>query len=496
MNFLGGKFRMKRIISIILLLVLLLITCSCSKTQTVAETTAVVETTTAETEEELKSNLPNDLDLNGMELIIFHTSDDMFAEESLELSGDVVNDAIFKRNSTVMEQLNVSLVYMENDDYDCAPEVRASVLAGSDDFQIVSGSQWIVAPLVLENTLMNLAVGSYLDLEQPWWAVAYNREAAIGDDVRFFITGDITLCALKRMSCMYFNKSFYENIYGDPNDMYGIILDGDWTLDKFGELGSGCYSDLNGDGVKNKDDQYGYGVITANLTDHFTYDAGIRASTRDSSGIPELTINNEKTINFTEKLYDIYYNNDGVYVFEPTGDSVDKVMPAKFAAGEMLYNPGWFYTADRLRDMESDYGVIPFPKYNEKEEKYLSLMHDTILVYCCPITIGNKFEPSCAVMEALAFEGYRLTLPAYYDVALKIKYVRDSDDDALKIVDMIHDGATTDFAYIYNYTLNGIGLIMRQLMGSKSADFASKYAQLSGSALKLFDELIELYTAL
>ena len=113
-----------------------------------------------------------------------------------------------------------------------------------------------------------------------------------------------------------------------------------------------------------------------------------------------------------------------------------------------------------------------------------------------PITVGDSFDAVSAVMEALAFEAYKKVTPAFYEIALKLKYIRDSDDIALRIVDMIHTGATTDFAYIYNYALNDIGLIMRVLMGGKRSDFASEYAKKESGVITKLDELIELYTSL
>jgi len=79
--------------------------------------------------------------------------------------------------------------------------------------------------------------------------------------------------------------------------------------------------------------------------------------------------------------------------------------------------------------------------------------------------------------------------PTYYEVALKIKYIRDSNDIALKIVDMIHDGATTVFACIYNYALENAELVIRTLMTAKTADLASHYAANGSMLEKKFAEL-------
>lgn len=489
---------MKKITAILMALCMLMTACGAtSDTGGNKQITTIAnkEATAEAAETELKSNLPDDLNLEGMTITILTAGDPMFVDAVAEISGDVVNDSIYARNSNIKEQLNVNFVYVPQD-YDIAPVIRAAVLGGVDDYQLISGSQWIIAPVVLENAFMNLLDNKYLELDNPWWAVEYNKEAAVGNNMRFFISGDITLSMLKNMSCIYYNKTFYENMFGDADEMYTTVMDGKWTLDKLGEIGTQCYSDLNGDGNADDSDQYGYGVITANLTDHITYDAGIRVTQRRADGIPELIINNEKTIAYTEKLYNLFYENAGSRIFPATDDSNNITIPNKFKNNEIMFDLGWFSTSEILRDMEGDYGLIPYPKYNEAEEKYLSLVHDTSFVYCIPITIGNKFDNVCAVMEAMAFESYKDVTPTFYEIALKVKYVRDSDETALKIVDIIHAGATTDFAYIYNYALNNVGLIMRDLMGGKNSDFSSAYAKIQNAVLTQFDALIELYTSL
>ncbi|MGM9625316.1 MAG: hypothetical protein ACI3XM_06365 [Eubacteriales bacterium] len=496
----------KRILTSALCAVLLLsalASCGGKQDNKTADTEAEKSTDTAaaETEDSLKSLLPTDLDFGGEEVRIlngFYFENDAFMLHVDEASGDVVDDAIYNRIINVESQLNVQFSYQ--DTYlpggdDTAAILRRSVTAGSDDYDIVFGCQYNLVPLVLDNIMLNIEGAEYLHLDQPWWYQDYIDEMSIGEGKTYFVTGDITLGVLRNMSCMYVNKQLYTQNYESIDDMYNEVLDGKWTFDRLAEVCTEMYQDLNGNGTYDDDDRYGIGVITANLTDHFTYDAGIRATERDENNIPYLMMNNEKTVTHTQKLYSLYYENPGVRVFPPDYNSLDVVMPNKFNANELLYLPGWFYTSELLRNMNVDYAVIPFPKYDEAQESYLSLAHDISVITCLPTTC-SKVDISTAAMEALAFEGYRSVLPAYYEVAVKVKYTRDSTDAAMQILDIIHDNSTTDFAFIYNYALNGLGLIERELMGGKKADFASYYAKKESGFQKKLDALIEVYTSL
>jgi hypothetical protein len=96
-----------------------------------------------------------------------------------------------------------------------------------------------------------------------------------------------------------------------------------------------------------------------------------------------------------------------------------------------------------------------------------------------------------AVLEATAAENYRKVTPAYYEIALKTKYVRD--DISGQIIDMIHDSSTTDFAYIYNNSLGKVGHTMRTLMNNKSNNFASLWKANERIVQKYLETLVKAF---
>ena len=61
------------------------------------------------------------------------------------------------------------------------------------------------------------------------------------------------------------------------------------------------------------------------------------------------------------------------------------------------------------------------------------------------------------------------------------------------MIDLIHGSATTNFIYVYNYALNGIGLLYRSLVGKNNADYASAVAQNEAAAQEKLEELIEVF---
>ena len=431
--------------------------------------------------EEIKSPVPENVKFGGDEIRILNCT--YFQEEILFINaeeeiGEIVNDAVYRRNLKVQNDLEVNFKFIDismQGGGNFSQMVRNSVNAGSDDYDILFGVQYDAVQLATAGVYKNLVDMPYINLDNPWWPAKHiQEEYSIGKEVLYFLAGDISLNFVRNMGCAYFNKQLYTDNFGDPDDFFKLILDGKWTHDKLSEMSRAAYRDLNGDGQFDDDDQYGGVVITSNLTDHFTYAAGVRVTARDEHGVPYLIMNNERTVNYVNKLHSLYYENDGIRIFPPTEETNNVNVPAKFMRDELLFSFGWFYISEFLRDMPSDYGIIHFPKLDENQPTYLSLAHDIVPLYSAPVTCG-KAEAVGAVLESMAFESYKTVLPAYYETALKIKYTRGANEDAIKIIDIIHANVTTDFGYIYNYTLNNIGLILRDLMGSRSADFASRY---------------------
>ena len=106
--------------------------------------------------------------------------------------------------------------------------------------------------------------------------------------------------------------------------------------------------------------------------------------------------------------------------------------------------------------------------------------------------ICQNVVPATAVMELMSYRYYYDVMPSYYEIILKSKYRRDSSEAASRIIDIIHDGMTTDFAYIYNYGISNMMCSVRDLIGiSKSADFASEFARNEKAYNKTFGKLVK-----
>lgn len=148
-----------------------------------------------------------------------------------------------------------------------------------------------------------------------------------------------------------------------------------------------------------------------------------------------------------------------------------------FAQEKLAFVPATFESAfGVLRSMESTYGILPMPKYDEAQEQYMTNAWDQYSVYGIPKTVGDESLTLIGVVtEALAAETYKTVFPVYYDVVLKNRY--SADPDAANMVDLIMAGRNFDFAFMFGLTeFCSLPYMFRDLLTAKSTNVASAYA--------------------
>jgi len=487
---------MKRFLLCILIALLVSSTACTANTaenDTETETAAAVEETEAieEGRASVKDNLPETMDFNGEQINVFTRPEAAAYEVLGEEGGDVIYDALFKRNLSVEERLNVKLNLIVTDDNDfnfMAQQVADSVLAGSDDYDILfqRGIQcFMQSQLGYYKDLKN---NPYIDLDQPWWWDRINADSAMHESRAYYLAGDITTSAFITNTAAYVNKELMKTYSYDIDELYDAVEAGEWTLDMLEEYCAGTYQDKNGDGVKSDEDIYGCQWLGWN-SDYWVYSQGIRYTERDAEGYPELVLNTEKIISYVEDLNHFLHENENVYTL-PTGDYLQMI--DMFTTDKSLFMMGRLNAAvgvyaSSLRTMESAYGILPYPKYDESDSYMSSTGAGSGDLIAVPTTCMS-FDVTSAVIEAMCAENYRTVFPAMYDVALKTKY-SDSSRDA-QMIDIIHDSASIDFTFLANLK---VSLPMIGLVQQGSNDFASSYASAKARNDQSMEEMIAEY---
>lgn len=459
---------------------------------TAAETT--VSTDDGETERsETKDSLPSDLDFNGDSFRLLvradYFQDEFYAEEA---TGDVVEDAIYKRNSSVEDRLNIKYeVVLRGESANYGAElsnIRTDISSGDDAYEAIAGYSVHIVTLMSEGLFTDLNEIEYLDFTQPWWTKSIIEEMTFNDRI-FFITGDICMTTTSKAICMYFNKTVAANY--NVEDLYSVVNSGNWTFEKYKSVTSGIYQDINGSSSKDDGDLYGTVMTPYNSVDAFIPAFRQNITEMDeTTGYPVLAFNNDRMVAIVEDIYNLMYETEGVHVPRNTLEDL-ATCESIFMDDRALFCMWEFTACDVFRDMESDFGIIPYPKFDDNQESYGTYMQDGHSLICVPVT-NTKRDMTGACIEALAAESYRTVTPAYFEVALQIKYSRD--EESIQTLQIIKDNIKYNFGYVY---LSNAFWCMRTLMNSNgntgSKDFASFYAKNEKSFQNSLDKMIKTY---
>ena len=442
-----------------------------------------------ETPREYFDSVPDNLDFNGEKITVIHWNNDFVNRELVadETTNDALDKAVLERNRSVSGRLNVELQFVEGD---VAPEyympiVQEDILAGTADFDIVSGVQCQAGQLCIEGCYLDLSAAKYLDLSKKYWNSDYINQMKIGSSRVYMLGGDISLTTTAWASTMLYDIKLYSELFGSTDKFYDEILAGEWTLDNFFNKCRNAYADLNGNNERDEGDRYGLGLMTSSsIVDMFCFSSGVKFTSRDQNNYPILNINNDSTITFLKIFTDAVNNNAGIWAYK-VDDRPDSFIRSLFEATTMDS------ISTNTHDF-NDFGVIPYPKLQANDKKYKSWISDNTSVYSVPITLEKSREDAVfAVLELMASETRRICLPAYYETALIDKYTRDAQSRTM--LDIIHDGATADFVSVYSEALGGIGTIMRQEVAYGEGDLLKNYSDRIIDAESKLTELISEY---
>ena len=435
-------------------------------------------------------NLPP-LDFGGATVTVHAFSVGEVKKE--EQTGELVNDALYQRNEIVSKRLNVSIEAFASDGWEnynnSVDSIRASIMAGDGAFDIVAGWSARIPTLSVEGLFLNLNKMDYLDLDAMWWNQSLVKDLQVAGQLHF-LTGDIALSMLSSMYAYAFNQKVAAD--NQVEDLYAVVREHRWTLDYVNDLTANLYKDLNGNGETGDDDFYGLVTNCGNDADAFMQGARVSMLSRDEEGFPVLDVDEERMASLVEKVYTLLWENPGVQPMVG-GDVWSTNIDAFVEDRALLVTAVMSVIKSSTADMESDFGLLPYPLYDENQPDYGTRVQDAVTLWSIPIDVRNS-DMSAAVMEALAAQSWRTVTPAFFDVALKYRYSRDKQ--TAEMLDLIRDNIFINFECVYGESFNYPYHVMRNMMTEKYSNFASYWRARKRATQKALNDIVEKFRAL
>ncbi|MGN1345787.1 MAG: hypothetical protein ACI4V1_03320, partial [Eubacteriales bacterium] len=439
-----------------------------------SDTVAAGEETTAETEEELSEEearlaIPDNLPaqkFDGQEFRILTQEAKEFQFVADELTGEATSDAVYNRNLQIEERFDTKITTILT----AYPQVEITTLvtSGDDACEIVEHHQYVASEPISKGAYLNWNDIPYIDQDQPWWNQLSNDGATINGKL-FCIMGDLSITALTYTFAQFFNMDLMQNYGYAPSDLYGLVFEGQWTLDKFIEITGNIYEDTNGDGQKSVGDKFGYGFWVYHGTDVWVDAIGEHLTEYDpETNTISVTLGTEKVYNALEKIINHLVNNNGAYHFMEESTGMAQNVAGNVGIMQLMFESAF----QELRDVDYSYGILPYPKYDETQDAYYTLSMDQFSVFGVPKTVPeDRYAFLGIVMEALNAESYKTVYPEYYNTALKNKY--SEDPETARIVDLIMEGRLCEFAFQFGTYLANLPYMFRYQIFNKDINLAS-----------------------
>ena len=455
------------------------------------DSTAAVDEST---ETVLLDNVPDHLDYKGEDIVILSRSMQGWTADEVavsELNSEPVNDAMFNRNIVVGDRLGVNIVSAPIDDPDqhkVIEEIKRVVKAGSDEYDLVAASAYAATAAISEGTFLDLTNLTYLDLEQSYWMQGYNESMAFMGK-QYTATGDIALSTYRFTFVTLFNKDAFDDS-GVPY-LYEAVQNNEWTLDYQASLAKNFYRDTNGTGKKDEGDFFGLITCPGICTDPYWASCGVSIVEKNSDGEYEYVLDIGRLSDVMDKILYLYYDCGGTNLYFPETNNVEQdKMRVLFADGECAMTTLRLVSVEQpeLRNMTQQYGIVPVPKYDSAQTGYRSQMHDQFTVFAVPSSAkASKLEMIGATLEVMASESKRTVKPAYYEIAVKRKYM--SDPIAWDMLDLIFSDVKVDAGIIYTNSLEKPLQLLRTISQSKQNTVSSSYKKIESTAKRSLTKL-------
>ena len=468
----------KRAISTLLILASLLAAASCGSTQSdsTTDTTGGETTSAPETSRDYPEIRP-EMNYDGYEFRIigcegvYGTHNDYVIEDGEDTS-DIISDAIYRRNLKVEDLLGIKITAR------WGQEIRNTVLnsvnAGDDEFDLVFLPGGEIAASVSDGIYNELLGIDNVDWSKPWYDQSFISATSVSGKL-FFMDSAISTQSANETSAIFCNKTLAEKY--QLGDLYSLVRDGKWTMDKLYDFYTLADSDLDGDGKINEEtDQYGLG---GNKGVSYIFYKGMGGDfIRSEKDGLKLVFGEEANISRMTDVLTRFSPN--TILFEKKNYANKKA----FSDRRLLFFVYALGSINWMRDLSFDFAILPIPKQNEEQEDYrcnVNCWGNSFM--CLPKTVSDV-ERSSSIADVLSAESYYVLRDAYVENAIKYKYSQSENDT--EMINLILDSRVYDIAVLYN--IGELASTFSTMFSSSGNQVASAYASIKDKVANAITE--------
>ncbi len=430
-------------------------------------------------------------DFDGYEYRIIAQSYDQRPNLPLadEETGEILNDTIIARNRRVEELLDIKIVNMpfENRD-EVKSKVRTAAMSDEDAYDLVITSiNFGINTLITDGCLYDISALPNLDLSQPWWCQSIRSDYEV-DGHFYFTSGPISPFYFYTPGFVAYNKTLT-----DANGIEGLeqtVKDGKWTFDYLKELTVGKAVDLNGDGKLDENDRYPISGASGDPYFLIGFDEKMIGRTADDGFRFNMT--DEDFVNKVEALANYYSDKS---TFANYSGAQNKISMKMFQEDHAMFNVTTmnnvitgYEDLPSFREMKSDYGLLPLPKYDENQKNYVTISQPAGPAGVAVPSTCRDAERNSLIMEVMAYLSNDSIRSAAYDKIVKGKGARVEGTE--EMLNIIYENIVYDMNYVFDF--GGSKTAMTDFFSKNSGDYVSKITAKMEKAEAALDKYVSM----
>ena len=416
---------------------------------------------------------------------------EIFAENQTAES-DNISNAVFERNDRILQNYGVTVLELKKKTGEHLTSLTNEIAGGNGDFQAVitntSGSASFASNGYLWD--LNDDAVEYLDFTKAWWDGNMAEGMSINEKL-YFATGDLLTSDNDATFVIMFNKQLVKDC--KIPDLYALVENGEWTMEKFHEFEQLAVQDLGGTAGKLDYDTDVCGfAYTGDVPYCMLFGGGVTMCTKDEDDLPVYDLDIELAQNIADMgklLFSKDYTIDLNAVVNSGGITMYDAGVKTFGEGHALFMGEVMQCVTRMRVADVDFGILPYPKYNQTQSNYYSMMHLTASCVSIPKSVSeDQIAMVSSMIEAMAYHSVDTLTVQYYEINLKTKGAKDEQSGPM--MDKILSNRACDLSYYYQWGSNAFGQLANCLLPTTKAAVSSQNKKFKSSIEKAITLLL------
>lgn len=289
-----------------------------------------------------------------------------------------------------------------------------------------------MSSLSLNGYLANYYDMPHIDMSQPWWNQLAVESLTLNGKC-FLQMNYIPFTGVMLSHALFFNMNMLKTYA--LTSPYTYVNENNWTFENFSTLVQAIAEDKNGDG--SWDEGNTYGLLSSHGTSGVAFSVGMGVTALEFADDVSfsLALMSERNHSILDSIVSLTQTPSSCLI---TDYSKENDLAKMFAAGQGLFYSGFLTDAYQFfRDMEQDYGLVVFPKWEASDEQYITTVTGGPGLLGIPKVVADT-ERTGQITEALAIESHYDVYPAVFETVINGKLLRD--EDSQKMFRLLVDG--------------------------------------------------------